>query len=109
MLEKKSDYEQKENVFQYLASQDKSLVEELNAHNDPAQFAYDKALEYEEAQREKLRAELQKEFENTDHSKDVKDEDSASAKAPDLINATESGKDNQNVKSTETLADVFDD
>jgi len=109
MIEKHSDYEEKEKVFMFLSSQDKSLVDEMWESSDPGLFAYEKANAYQEEQREAIRAELQAEFEQVDHTKEeVKDEKPVSKKAPDLITASGNGNKTEEVETlNEDIGDLF--
>ena len=58
MVEEHADYKAMETTFMVLAAQDPSLTKEMNAHPDPARFAYEKAKEWEDAGRERLRSEI---------------------------------------------------
>ena len=107
MMEKHSDYEEMEKVFMFLSNQDKSLVEEMWESPDPGQYAYDKAKEYRESEREAIRAELKEELAAT--FTEEKEGKPVSKKTPDLTTASALGDKTEKPESdVATLDEVWD-
>lgn len=112
-LETYEDYLEKEKVFMFLASQDQSLVNEMNESNNPAQFAYDKAKAYQQEQRDAIRAELESELKK-DVKEDVKPSEAEVRKknaveVPDLTKAAAQGSNSEPQVKKESLEDVLAD
>lgn len=72
---KHSDYDEMEAIFTKMAVLDPKLVDELNSHPKPAQFAYEKATEFMDSMRPKTETKEQKRKESA-------------VKVPDLTKAT---------------------
>ncbi len=101
------DYPEKEELFLFMANKDKSLIDKMNAHPDPAQFAYDTAKQHRDSEREKLRAEIMAELNAKEPEPDKK---SNALKVPDLTTATAAGSNATQPKvNRENLDDVFAD
>jgi len=91
MLEKHEDYEQMEKTFVFLTGFDETLISDMKANVDPAQFAYDKAKEYMVAQKEVLISELIASGEYTKKEAEEEAEEQTEEKvvnAPSLAKAT---------------------
>lgn len=109
MLDLKTDYAEKENVFVELARKNLFLVQQMNASPNPAKFAYQTAVEhlettklrdpkYKETLKEEIRKEILAELKGTARKKSALD-------VPDLTQATAAGK---NSDKTESLAELDD-
>lgn len=104
MLLEADDYESKEKAFLVLASQDKSLVEEMNNHPNPAKFAYEKASEYIAS----LAPKAEVVETPAEPSKEEKRKTSA-VKVQNLTNASGAGSNNASIVTPLTLDDALPD
>lgn len=86
MMEEHPDYRKYEDIFMFLAAQDESLKQEMFKSDDPARFAYEEGLAYEETQRAELRAEIEAELKTNDITDNPADK--PSARTPSLAKAT---------------------
>jgi len=117
MLEKHEDYEDKESTFLFLASKDKSLADEMSKHPEPARYAYEKAVEFENSKivslEEKLRAKIMAELGQTTESKPEPSEDDKRKKSalemPNLTKATATDSNTQPIEKDNDLDGMFDD
>lgn len=118
MLEKHSDYIEKESIFFGMMQQNPSLAEQARKHHDPALFAYETAttrlnelMSASEASiSEKLEKSIIERLEKEGRLKPAVDKNVSSAvEASNFINATGSGKNSEStVKEIETIEDIFD-
>jgi len=117
MLEKHDDYEDKENTFLFLASKDKTLVDEMNKHPEPARYAYEKAVEFENSKmsslEERIRAKIMAELGQTTESKSEPSEAEKRKKSalntPSLTKATATDSNTQPIEKDEDLDGMFAD
>lgn len=108
MLEKHSDYEEKERHFLFLANQDPELIKQMNEDPDPAAFAYTKAVESMEAQEKAIEERVLERLKKEGKLKEEKA--STASKVSDLTSATGAGKNTEeDVKESTDPQDVFDD
>lgn len=117
MLEKHSDFEEKERHFVAIAQNNPDLVKQMNEHPDPAAFAYEKANESLNEQEkaienrvvERLRAEGKLKEETGESGESRRSSDSAS-KVSDLTSAAGAGPNSGEGEAVESTdpADVFD-
>lgn len=111
MLEKQSDYEEKEKHFLYLASQDPELVKQMNEDPDPAAFAYNKAKESLEAQEKAVEERVVERLKKEGKLKEETADTEAASRVSELTSATGAGKNTgaEPVKESVNPEDVFDD
>lgn len=111
MLEKQSDYEEKEKHFLYLASQDPELVKQMNEEPDPAAFAYNKAKESLEAQEKAVEERVVERLKKEGKLKEETADTEAASRVSELTSATGAGKNTgaEPVKESVNPEDVFDD
>jgi hypothetical protein len=111
-LDKHDDYEKMEKTFMYLASMEPALVKQMNAHADPAQFAYDKAKEHHGAIRAEILAEIESEkgaAKTGDKKADKATEKKAQAVAmPDLTKAAAQGSNSEAPPKLSDLSDIME-
>lgn len=107
MLEKHLDYEDKERVFAFLNSQDPTLAQKMNAHPEPARFAYETATAHLETERAKMRAEIEAELKPADNPTPKTEIPKV---LPNLTQAAASGSNTRPVETEyESIDDMFDD
>jgi len=99
---KVDDYEEMETVFAVLANRDRSLIEKMNKHPDPARFAYETATKYEAEREEKLRLKI---MGGKPEAKDAKPK----RRAPDLTGATAIGSNTTRIETMADDDDLFED
>lgn len=112
MLEKHEDWPEMEQIFMVLAGSNPDLYTEMNAAQSPAQFAYDKAKEYEKAQETKIRARIEAEVSEKDGA-DKKEPSTAekrnksALKSPKLNKVTSTNTESAR-EQLDSLEDMFE-
>jgi len=111
-LETYDDYEKMETTFKFLASQDETLVTNINANTDPSKYAYDTAKAYLQAQKDELRAEILGEAGVQPVKKEpTKAElrNKSAVAVPNLTNATAAGANSVPVVKMDDVDEMFGD
>ena len=107
MLGKYEDYEKNEKIFLMLKDYEPALVDQMNKHPSPAQFAYEKGKEYLETQRKEIEAQILAEAKG---SKTPNERNERAASLPNLNNIAAIGSNSQPAaKALENPADYFAD
>ena len=114
MIERHSDYEEKERHFMVLAQGDPDLVRQMNESHDPAAFAYEQAKESLDKQEKAIEGRVLERLKKEGRLKEEKEEgkpNTSASRVSDLTSATGAGKNSgdEPVKESVDPDDVFDD
>lgn len=113
MVESHPDFTEKEDIFLVLAGSNPNLVTEMDESGNPAKFAYEKGKEWEDTQREKLKAQIvaNAKDEVIEETSEEEGRKETALKVPDLTKAASVGanSDPAEIDNRDNLKDVFDD
>jgi len=120
MLTEKDDYLEKERIFYRLADGNLDLIQEMQMSGDPARFAYEKAVEWQDKQDaaqeariiEKLKAQgryVEKDEDAGGSKTGDTGKKASKSKTPSLATATAASKNGVHKEQEEDLMDMFED
>lgn len=98
MLSKHEDYEIKEKHFIFLTQQNPALISEMQAHHDPAGFAYEKASESLKQQETEIEKRVIERLEKEGKLKKPDDKLKSATEVSSLLNSTGAGKNSGEVE-----------